>query len=131
MVRQMIGAIGEQIAACRSARWPLTQPVIGLAVGVQQAMRAIMHQDRKPQLPPAQYRQRQRRHQNAGEPVIIPCRRAAKGRKGDSHPTMQHQPDAAPPRQGGDGAPVLCGENVARIGGLYRWHDASMFMQTA
>jgi hypothetical protein len=61
----------------------------------------------------------------------VPGRSAAKGRQRDNHPTMQHKPDTAPTRQGGDGAPIVSGENRARVGGLYRWHDATIFIQTA
>jgi hypothetical protein len=61
--------------------------------------------------------------------MIVPGRCAAKGRECDNYPTMQDKPDAAPTRQAGNGAPVLCGENVPWVGGLYRWHDASKFMR--
>ena len=96
VVRQMIGAIGEQIATCCSTRRPLPQPVVGFAIGVQQTVRTVMHQDGQPQLPPAQYGQRQRRHQYPGKPVIVPRRSSTKCRKRHDDPRMDDEPDAAP-----------------------------------
>ena len=96
VVRQMIGAIGEQVATRCSTRRPLPQPVVGFAIGVQQPVRAVMHQDGQPQLPPAQHGQCQRRYQYSGKPVIVPRRSTTKCRKRHDDPRMDDEPYTAP-----------------------------------
>jgi len=125
VVRQMIGAIGVKVAAGRGAGEPLAQKIVHLAVGMEQAVRAFVHQNGKAQLPTAQNSQRHRCCDEAGNPAPLPCCRCAKSGECHDCPRMHNQPDPAPGRDRRDAHPFFRPEYLAGIGGLYRGHGNS------
>ena len=125
---QMIGAVAVQIAAGRRAGQPLAGKIIGLAPGVEQAVRRFVHQDRQPQLPPADQHQRDRGRDQPGEPVPLPEQSGAAGDQRHHQPAVQRQPQSVPARHASQRRPFLAGEYLIRFGSFDSGHDAILFL---
>ena len=87
---QMIAAIGAGLGKNRIGAEPLAQRQIGLLVGRQTSMRAVMHQDRKPELARADDADREQKGQRIGPPCD------QRDRAQYQRPGMRDQGDALP-----------------------------------
>ena len=106
MVLEMIGAIGDQIGPDRRSGEPLPQKIVDLAIGVQRAVRGVVHQDRKAELSSADNDD----GEQPGQGIATP-RRQADGSDADD-PAVCDEPDAVPGGGLGDRRPLLAVEKA-------------------
>ena len=104
---QMIAAIGAGLGEDRIGAEPLAQRQIDLLVRRQAAMRAVMHQDREPELARADDADRQQEGQRIGPP------RDQRDRTQDQRPGMRDQGDALPGHALAHGDQLILGQEVA------------------
>src|SRR5262245_10959540 len=107
MMLQMIAAISAGLGKNRIGTKPLAQGQIGFLVGRQAAMRPVMHQDGKPELPRADDADRQQIGQRI-RPPRHQCDRTQYQR-----PRMRDQGRALPGRTLPDGDQLILGEKIA------------------
>ena len=104
---QMIAAIGAGLGEDRIGAEPLAQRQIDLLVGRQASMRAVMHQDREPELARADDAHRQQKGQRIGPP------RHQRDRAQYQRPRMRDQGDPLPRHALAHGDQLILVQEVA------------------
>ena len=107
MMLQMIAAIGARLGENRIGAEPLAQGQIGLLIGRQASMRAVMHQDGQSKLARADDADRQHKRQRIGPP------RDQRDRAQYQRPGVRDHGSTLPRRTLAHGDQLILGQKIA------------------